>query len=305
MYLKALCLHYSQLLTRRFSLHATFLRNRIIGALRASEDSRAKEAATHISPNFVFENNTLHAIAKTLATLVEQGAGPSGQASSEEAIKAMIAKYSANLPQRASSQRKTLSEVVVLLTGSTGNLGSYALVALLREPNVRKVYTLNRPSADPIQRQKDAFRERGLAIDVLDNPKLTHLSGDVSKADLGLTDIVFAEVLPVHSGVKHSTDQNSLQIKESVTHVIHNAWRVDFNHPLASFEKNVAGSRQLVDFCAASAQGAKILFTSSIASAHKWDITKGPVPDEVLPDPSLATSSGYAASKFVVEVVRI
>lgn len=287
------------------SLHATFLRNRIIGALRASADPRAKEASQHISPNFVFENNTLHAIATTLATVVAQGAGTSGKGSSEEAIEAMIAKYSANLPRRAPSSRKAPSEIVVLLTGSTGNLGSYALVALLQEPNVRKVYTLNRPSADPVQRQKDAFRERGLPIDVLDSPKWTNLSGDVSKANLGLADTVFAEVRPVHSSPKFGIDRISVQVKESVTHVIHNAWRVDFNHPLASFEKNVAGSRQLVDFCGASAQGARLFFTSSIASAHKWDITKGPIPDEVLPDPSLATSSGYAASKFVVEVVRI
>jgi UDP-glucose 4-epimerase len=35
-----------------------------------------------------------------------------------------------------------------------------------------------------------------------------------------------------------------------------------------------------------------------------WDIARGPVPEEVISDPTVATSNGYGASKFVTENVR-
>lgn len=89
-----------------------------------------------------------------------------------------------------------------------------------------------------------------------------------------------------------------------MTHVIHNAWKVDFNHALSSFESHIAGTRKLLDFCSALPRPAKLLFTSSVSATYRWDVALGPVPEEAMPNPQVAAANGYGASKFVVEQVR-
>lgn len=89
-----------------------------------------------------------------------------------------------------------------------------------------------------------------------------------------------------------------------MTHVIHNGWKVDFNLSLSSFESNIAGTRKLVDFCCSLSRPAKLLFTSSISATYRWNISLGPVPEELVPTPEVATTNGYGASKFVVEQVK-
>lgn len=89
-----------------------------------------------------------------------------------------------------------------------------------------------------------------------------------------------------------------------MTHVLHNAWRVDFNLFLSSFETHVAGTRGLIDFCCSLSHPVKLIFTSSISAVHKWNVNLGAVPEDTIPGPEVATSNGYAASKFVTEQVR-
>ena len=91
-----------------------------------------------------------------------------------------------------------------------------------------------------------------------------------------------------------------IQISASATHVVHNAWRVDFNLALASFEPHIAGAVRVLR----AAPAARFLFTSSIATAQGW---RGPgsVPEAPLGDAAAAARSGYGASKFVVEHVSV
>ena len=84
---------------------------------------------------------------------------------------------------------------------------------------------------------------------------------------------------------------------------MHNAWHVDFNLALASFEKHIAGARSLVDWCASLAHPPKLLFTSSISAVARWDIVRGAVPETVLPEVGVSGVNGYGSSKFVVETV--
>lgn len=87
--------------------------------------------------------------------------------------------------------------------------------------------------------------------------------------------------------------------------IIHNAWRLDFNLSLSSFEPNIQGTRNLIDFARSAPQSAAIrfLFTSSVASAQGWNQAEGPFPEEVITDPSVAVGSGYGESKYVAERV--
>lgn len=94
------------------------------------------------------------------------------------------------------------------------------------------------------------------------------------------------------------------QVKETVTHVIHNAWRVNFNHLLPAFESLIAGLRKLIDFCYTVPHAVKLLFTSSISGTLSWDVSLGPVPEDVVLDPMVTGRNGYGASKLVAEQVN-
>lgn len=89
-----------------------------------------------------------------------------------------------------------------------------------------------------------------------------------------------------------------------MTHIIHNAWNVNFNRTLASFEPQILGTRKLLDVCATSSRPIRLLFVSSISAAQNWPISDGEVPEEPLSDPMQTSANGYGASKFVIENVR-
>ena len=91
----------------------------------------------------------------------------------------------------------------------------------------------------------------------------------------------------------------------SVTHVIHNAWTVNFNLALQSFEDQIAGVRKLVDISASADHPMRLLVTSSIGVVDGWNPADGPVPEHALPDPAVAASAGYGSSKYVVEQVTL
>jgi len=87
--------------------------------------------------------------------------------------------------------------------------------------------------------------------------------------------------------------------------IIHNAWQLDFNLALSSFEPHVRGTRNLIDLALSSPRCPKprFMFTSSISTARNWDRAKGPFPEEVQYDAGVAEGPGYGASKYVCERV--
>ena len=91
-----------------------------------------------------------------------------------------------------------------------------------------------------------------------------------------------------------------------MTIIIHNAWRLDFNLSLVSFEPNIKAIRNLVDLALDAKQRStlRFVFTSTIGTAQTWDHTKGAFPEELQLDPSTAVGTGYGGSKYVCERVR-
>jgi nucleoside-diphosphate-sugar epimerase len=89
--------------------------------------------------------------------------------------------------------------------------------------------------------------------------------------------------------------------------IIHNAWKLDFNLSLFSFEPHIRGTRNLIDLALSGPDpsNTRFVFTSSVASVQGWDRSKGPVPEEVLKDARVAIGTGYGESKYVAERVRI
>lgn len=179
----------------------------------------------------------------------------------------------------------------ILLTGSTGHLGSYILNQLLSHDGVLKVYVYNRTSKRPSRdRQAASFADRGLPLFALDSPKLEFLEGELSDPSLGISEDVYERLC------------------REVTSIVHNAWRVDFTIPLIAFEPNVKGTRNLVELAlsrrtSGGSSGAKLLFVSSVGAVQGWDPERGPVPEEVFEDASVALGNGYGESKHICERV--
>ncbi|KAF8838098.1 putative aminoadipate reductase [Paxillus ammoniavirescens] len=287
------------------SLASTFLRNRLIGSLRVSSNKGLREVASRISQNIIYLNPTIRLLARRLIRLVgTKDTFAATEATAE--IEDMIAKYSVgladkvgnNTPANGTSSNGHASYTnkhVVLLTGSTGGLGSYLLASLLRNDDVAAVCAFNRPSRTDVgtgtidERQRATFEDRGLETALLSSEKLVHVLGNADKERLGLDDNLYGELC------------------DSLTVIIHNAWRLDLNIPFSSFEPNVRGTRNLIDLALSSTRSSKprFLFTSTVAPAHGWAKSKGAFPEEVQYDPSVAVGTGYGASKYVCERVLV
>lgn len=90
------------------------------------------------------------------------------------------------------------------------------------------------------------------------------LEGDLSRVDfmkndyggsqLGLSDADFGE------------------ITSSVSIIIYNAWKVDFNHSPESFEPvHIRGVRNLIDWSSNRSRHPHIIFLSSVSSVGNWN----------------------------------
>ncbi|KAI6156286.1 putative nonribosomal peptide synthetase [Pisolithus thermaeus] len=270
------------------SLSATFLGNRINGSLKASPDQNVREAVSRISRNIVFAYPTLRLLAGQLVNIVARKAGI---VDAKAEIEHMLERYSSGLPGKRidgiPTRRDRNEPHVVLVTGSTGALGSYIVSSLLQREEVAQIYVLNRRSKTTTsqERQLSTFQDRGLNTVLLESQKLVYVDGDTSREDLGLEGETYAG------------------IRDSVTVIIHNAWPIDFKMSLAMLEPNVRGTRNLIDLALASKKTTKprFMFTSSITSAQNWDKKRGRVPEDVIADVTVAVGSGYGASKYVSE----
>ena len=204
-------------------------------------------------------------------------------------MKALVEKHSEGLPPRVVGERNIAprSRFNVLLIGSTGSIGPWLLHGLLQSPVVGKITCLDR-SADAKKRHQAITAQRKLDINV-DDPRCHFLSGGLQLSHFGLSDADF--------------DSLSLELD----FVIHNAWTVDFNQSLESFEHvHLRGLRNIIDLCLSSAQNTQLFFISSVAAVSRWAAIHGsetPVPEAPITSSSLAANIGYAESKSVAEQI--
>lgn len=199
-------------------------------------------------------------------------------------IAALVDKYTWDLPAREASNMTWASQHIVILTGSTGSLGNYLLYELANDPSITHIYCLNR-SDDAAARQARSFKEKGLAI-----PPDFHIRVEFLQVMFG----------SVHFGL---SEQKYNELRQSVDLVIHNAWKVNFNHRLETFEGvHIRGVRRLVDFSLQSMHQAHIHFISSISTVGAWRAQHGPsVLETPFEDPDVVLRQGYAESKHIAE----
>ena len=139
-----------------------------------------------ISPRTIYSNPNVFKIVTAVKYLADNGEAASESLEKERIgnMEGMLAKYSHDLPQNKRDVTQIREQgLTIVLTGSTGSLGSYILDCLLANAQVAKVICLNR-GADSEIKQKNGNKMRGLVNEWRD--RALFLTTDLSRSDLGL-----------------------------------------------------------------------------------------------------------------------
>ncbi|KAL1631043.1 putative NRPS-like protein biosynthetic cluster [Neofusicoccum ribis] len=232
-----------------------------------------KQVSVDIPMNVVFENPSVDLLASYLADQ-----GRPNERSAEDIARELVEKYSDFAPRERTGSHKRPDKEVFLLTGATGSLGRYILSTLLSRSTVSHVYCLVRAKDTPTALSRILT---SLQAAHLPSPsKLTALPSDLSQPHLGLPPATYTT------------------LAATTTHVIHNAWTVNFTMPLPSFTPHcLAPTHALLTLCATCPHTPTFTLVSSIAAAAS---APSPVREAALPFPA-AGRTGYAQAKWVGE----
>ncbi|KAJ3498852.1 hypothetical protein NLG97_g800 [Lecanicillium saksenae] len=218
-----------------------------------------------VNPRALYQNNTLEKFASYLFDRLAGGSrhDETVQDSGPDVLTALLDKYTANMTVSGHSKnQRSRSAQTILVTGTTGSLGSYLLHFLERAKTLGQL------------------SERGLTTKL---EKVQFLEADLAKPNFGLSQAVYCDLL----GAADS--------------FIHNAWLVNFNLVVESFEPSIAGVRNLADFAAKAQKKLLVVFVSSIASVQGRRATT-PIPEGRLADLSDATG-GYGQFKLLGSLI--
>ncbi|EGR49698.1 uncharacterized protein TRIREDRAFT_59690 [Trichoderma reesei QM6a] len=272
------------------SLQATTLRRILLSAA-------SKTPPDVIGKDFIYVNPSVKAIANAL----RPANGPIGteSASVAQEVDDYAQQYSIkgfevqDIVPKASP--KLIRGAVVLLTGSSGGLGSHALGKLAESTQVAKIVCLQRkrpgtvinpiPGAAKVDRA--SIEAKGIKLTDDQWAKITALEIDPTIDNLGLPAMVMG------------------MVSKTVTHILHAAWPMDFHMRLPSFGYQFSYLKNLLRIAVQAPQKVRFLFVSSISALAKLGlITPGrPIPEEPLDVESAACGIGYADAKLVCEKI--
>ena len=172
------------------SLQATWIYNQIKSALRET----SRHVAAKLPQACVYQAPTVGGLAAVVSGLFEGHQDENADEAQTKRLQALIERYTSTFPSRPTALRKrTDSRDVILVTGTTGGLGSHILRHLLLDPSVARVFAYNK-SFSTMEEQKDVFTFNGLDANVLNSPKLRFICGNMDEPLLGLTGSVYKEV---------------------------------------------------------------------------------------------------------------
>lgn len=284
------------------SLQATMLRRILLASIaRPDEALKGKE---RISREFVYVNSSINRICYALSLPLKDQVLTMNHTSSRVAnMKEMVHKYSRLIEAQtnghedkymedsthSSTIAKALNEKIVLLTGSTGSVGSLLLHNIAIDPAVCKIICLNRrlngvsSHEDPQIRQKRANEKSGAWISEEAWKKVILFEVDYTHPTFGLSSEEYATLT-------------------EASHIIHNAWPMNFNRSLRSFEAHFQAICNIVSL-GLQCPKPRIIFASSIAVVARYGAEKGEavVPELPIDDPSVTAHFGYPEAKWVCE----
>ncbi|QRV95149.1 AMP binding enzyme [Ceratobasidium sp. AG-Ba] len=236
------------------SLTATLLSRVLKNALISSCDPEAQQLVGIISPQTIFTRPSVSQLAEYIVHhLTHRQAASANDARHAHIneITSMIHRYTSLRPS-APLQNTRLTVERVVLTGTTGALGSHLLAQLLADDRVAQVWTLNREASNSrsvLYRQRESFIDKGLNVELLESKKLVLVESDLTDAELGLGEELLED------------------IQCNATSIIHNAWQVNFNLGLQSFSSSILGAKNLIDIAFESTHRPRLIFMSSISAA--------------------------------------
>lgn len=262
----------------------------LASSLQAGLKSQASSGnVSWVSNGIIYTNPSIDQLATTITEFLNSGIVPDQKSSvpkrnRAENMSALVERYTTSLPRRFLPQKQLgVAAEIIALTGSTGSLGFHLLQKLVEDPTISKVYCLDR-AADAQQRNEQKFNNRGVTQQ---HRKVAYFTIKLDQQNLGLTAMEISE------------------LKRNVHLIIHNAWKIDFNAPLESFEDvHIRGTRNIIDLSASSEGRPRIVFISSVASASNWAEVYGDttlVPEKMLDNYEVASTMGYGESKNVAE----
>lgn len=257
------------------SLKAT----RMLRHIKTSMASQGIQSTSQLTSRSIYQNPSPLDLTTALLNLADRHPEAGSDDEKDSEMSRLLESFSREIETLASSPTETQ---MVILTGSTGSLGSYILDRLARSERVKQVVCLNR-AGNGAERQAASHSFRGLTGDF---SKVLFLQTDFSKDQLGLEKDTYQE------------------LTSRATHIIHNAWPVDFNLSLSSFEPQLAGCLHLLTMARNMPILQDLSFVSSVGVASDWAKrrTTG-VPESKIEDLSLAGGMGYAQSKLLAELI--
>ncbi|KAI0854921.1 male sterility protein-domain-containing protein [Xylaria cubensis] len=255
-------------------------------ALRIIRALRGALGVSHLALSTLYHN-------PSIARLAEAVLSKNGSNSNDDLIQSLLGTYSGLIQQIKPTTDNGVTandNTDVILTGSTGTLGTQILRALLDRPGVGHIYCLNRGADGGGAVQRKRFEVAGISGGRLDD-RVTFLQADLAQPFLGLK------------------EDNYETLRSRVSFVIHNAWPVNFNMDLLAFRPQLAGLVNLfaLSNAASTSEGKKrmkFLFISSVGVII--DRTSGNAPEALVEVPkkqdgSSGSSNGYSISKLLAE----
>jgi aryl carrier-like protein len=165
---------------------------KVLASLRATLRSvQLDEGAA--TPAMIYSNPTIKKLAEAFNRVIRPDSGTESNVSTVQLMNDLLDKYISDLPKQDSSPAFTGTKFSVILTGSTGSLGSYLLDDLLSNSCVEQIFCLNR-TADAKERQISANNARGLGQD-LASKRVKFIQADLSKPNFGLSGDIYNEMI--------------------------------------------------------------------------------------------------------------
>lgn len=256
-------------------------------ALRLTRTLKHTFAVPELEITTLYTNPSVTSLAGAIIRLssLNESSKASSIGSRQQIIKDSLAEYKTTLDRvndhiaqsNDASCVNGVNKKVIILTGSTGALGSYILQTLLKSSSVAHIFCLNRVAGKELQIERS--RAHGLPSGFSED-RVTFLHADLSQEHFGLDpDLI-------------------VKIKSSATDIIHNAWPVNFNIPLSTFHPNIKGIINLIELAATATHKPSLMFLSSLSSVGNF---KGDVPESVINDVTASLPMGYSESKFIAE----
>ncbi|KAJ9648117.1 hypothetical protein H2199_001894 [Coniosporium tulheliwenetii] len=262
------------------SLQAIRVRRALLPSL--VNGSTSCRSADEIGRDFIYQHPTIADIASFMRSASDDN---DGDFSRQAAIDRLVENH---FPY----------ETIVLLTGSTGSLGSHLVAQLANLPQITKVICLVRIQPHATS-QKSAYERQIQAL----NSKGLPLTDEISSK---------VEVIETHTAIPFLglKEEKFEELCKSVTHILHNAWPVDFKRTVQSFEGQFHTLRHLIHLARQihnfrPSVKPTLLFVSSIATVSQYGRVHGPliVPEKPMEDINCTNPFGYAEAKYVCEKI--